>query len=418
VDPCFCDAVDIGESDYFDDAGYLHTSALFFSYETCGVANAYTAQSCAGNFGGFECTADSKCVYADGACSASTDKLAAARTEEKCTEKLTDAMGPSECRCLSTNLQEHWDVLGSGKVLTNKPGFEFWYDYDYGAMCKAHSEPGQLSCNPENAADADGWCSDPWCYVDPCTCNGPAFSQSDNFIGMPLFYSYEACGSADGYNVAKCPAITDKAACDEEDECVFENGACGVDTGDNRDIGRCQSKQGNGRCSCIGSNLQPKTDAGMVETASLGSYPADYGAQCTAHAEPGVDSCSGAYPADWCMSAWCYVDPCDCDAADIGASDYFTVETTSNGLPLFYSYATCGSEDTYTCVGFGEDKCTADPDCEWTGGECKASSAGLAEAKAAHNDCKPVVKEDTPDAGSEGSLGYVIGLSGIMLATW
>jgi hypothetical protein len=87
------------------------------------------------------------------------------------------------------------------------------------------------------------------------------------------------------------------------------------------------------------------------------------------------------------MQAWCYVDPCNCDDPDIAFSDYFAVDTTSNGFPLFYSYGTCGREDMYTCVGFAEDKCTADPDCTLAEGVCRTSSAGLADAIAAHDGC-------------------------------
>ena len=42
----------------------------------------------------------------------------------------------------------------------------------------------------------------------------------------------------------------------------------------------------------------------------------------------------------------CYVDPCNCNAADISQTDYFS--TTANGMPLYYSYQSCGPVADYT----------------------------------------------------------------------
>jgi len=84
------------------------------------------------------------------------------------------------------------------------------------------------------------------------------------------------------------------------------------------------------------------------------TYPADYGESCKKHMEPGHSSCFDltTHPpiekppskaADWCDNKWCYVDPCNCDAADATKSDYFPNQLT-------YSYTTCGDKNTYTAV--------------------------------------------------------------------
>lgn len=83
----------------------------------------------------------------------------------------------------------------------------------------------------------------------------------------------------------------------------------------------------------------------------------DYGESCKAHEEPGWGDCYNqttsppsirppAEQADWCNKAWCYVDPCNCDASPAPTkSDYFP-ETVST--VLVYSYETCGDKNLYT----------------------------------------------------------------------
>merc|ERR1711964_542710 len=78
--------------------------------------------------------------------------------------------------------------------------------------------------------------------------------------------------------------------------------------------------------------------------------------------------------ADWCVNKWCYADPCKCNAHDLAPSSWLHVETT--GKPLFYTYATCGSPDTFTkstCDAFEtKEACEAlatgqtPPHCMWT----------------------------------------------------
>jgi len=89
---------------------------------------------------------------------------------------------------------------------------------------------------------------------------------------------------------------------------------------------------------------------GLVSNFTI--YPGDYGETCKAHKEPGHGACfdlvkvppeekAMSDQAGWCNQKWCYIDPCNCDAADATKSDYFPGE-------LFYSYGTCGDKNTYT----------------------------------------------------------------------
>jgi hypothetical protein len=137
--------------------------------------------------------------------------------------------GSTACPCISSNGQTPVD----GKIITDKVGFSgHKYPIDYGKQCTPHSEPGQSACSGNYPAS---WCKDSWCYVDPCNCNDPGVGLSDYFSsttsGKPLYYSYATCGSADGYNAAKCPAITSESTCNADDECTWTSGACVVSSG-------------------------------------------------------------------------------------------------------------------------------------------------------------------------------------------
>lgn len=114
-------------------------------------------------------------------------------------------------------------------------------------------------------------------------------------------------------------------------------------------------------------------------------YPGDYGITCKTYKEPGHPSCwnltsgtelptatgrrlnstnttgntdtsdtTSGTKASWCDDPWCYVDPCQCDASDVGQSTYFNDE-------ISFSYSTCGSVDKYTeaetTLTLGNSKC-------------------------------------------------------------
>jgi hypothetical protein len=122
-----------------------------------------------------------------------------------------------------------------------------------------------------------------------------------------------------------------------------------------------------------------------TKTGFIHDYPETYGEQCSAHGEPGASSCLGNYPAAWCTSPWCYVDPCSCDDVSIGLSDYFT--TTLSGLPLYYSYKSCGATDSYNsdkcaAITLAAD-CAAEDECKWESAACAAKQNNLETAKAA-----------------------------------
>ena len=80
-------------------------------------------------------------------------------------------------------------------------------------------------------------------------------------------------------------------------------------------------------------------------------YPASYGVgTCAAHDAATEPYCADADGAslpdapDWCLSAWCWVDPAACDVAS-DPSSYFHIDDVD--ATLYYSYDTCGDVNTF-----------------------------------------------------------------------
>merc|ERR1719281_1438752 len=92
--------------------------------------------------------------------------------------------------------------------------------------------------NIDSSGEADGWCVDAWCYVDPCTCKGTA-KKSSYFPGLktkagkPVYYSYATCGSEDKFTCNSvdptkraCPCNKDETTCGGGTNCVWQGGKC------------------------------------------------------------------------------------------------------------------------------------------------------------------------------------------------
>merc|ERR1719384_1769205 len=143
--------------------------------------------------------------------------------------------GNPTCKCLGLNTLEDAGIPTfpcdfdwtpsknpSGKCVTVDSDYgniAWWRTYraTQGGQCEVQPEPAWEECHNKSSQPQDGsqmprplftpksWCVDPWCYVDACKCNAPDTSDSSAFQshGVPLRYSYSACGSIDGWTAAE-----------------------------------------------------------------------------------------------------------------------------------------------------------------------------------------------------------------------
>jgi len=148
-------------------------------------------------------------------------------------------------------------------------------------------------------------------------------------------------------------------------------------------------------CPCIGFDNIEGTTMVTIEGKEIG-FPADMGARCKPWDDGLHPHCKvGETPglgAGWCASAWCYVDPCNCDIPILPKVSQYVPQATYRGKPLFFSYNTCGGEDTWSkaipevgtpgcrCIGFDNQQGTlqvmlGDKKAEYPaelGGTCRA----------------------------------------------
>ena len=103
---------------------------------------------------------------------------------------------------------------------------------------------------------------------------------------------------------------------------------------------------GKSDCPCIrnGADFGVSGSLKPIISGKTYDYGADYGmASCAAHdatKEPFCDGSGGTTPPAWCEDKWCYVDAGNCKTGlPPGQSQYFK--------DLFYSYQTCGTQNTF-----------------------------------------------------------------------
>eukprot|EP00746_Dinoflagellata_sp_MGD_P147758 gnl/MRDRNA2_/MRDRNA2_80075_c0_seq1.p1 gnl/MRDRNA2_/MRDRNA2_80075_c0~~gnl/MRDRNA2_/MRDRNA2_80075_c0_seq1.p1 ORF type:complete len:1679 (+),score=385.09 gnl/MRDRNA2_/MRDRNA2_80075_c0_seq1:132-5168(+) len=109
-------------------------------------------------------------------------------------------------------------AVGLDSPFTEYPG-------DYGESCAEHKEPGQEACfdisesPPTEKSDPAEWCTEPWCYIDPCNCDATDATGSDYFPGR-LAYSYATCGAKNEYvgSVESSMNTVGNAECDHHRE--------------------------------------------------------------------------------------------------------------------------------------------------------------------------------------------------------
>jgi len=264
-------------------------------------------------------------------------------------EVLDARFGDTECPCIGFDNIE-------GETNVSIEGAQYFYPADLGSRCEAWDNGVHPSCQ---AGSQEDFCAMSWCYVDACNCRLPelptpsSYAPTALYRGRPLSYSYAACHSED-----------------------FE--------------GSTMSEVGEAGCQCIGFDGMPGSfNVTLQGSGSAGAsvvrYPAELGGTCSAWDQGVHPECQqGPDSPSWCAQRWCYVNPCTCDLAEPPKVGMYLPNATFNGLSLYYSYETCGGEDSFTaeynldaCVNqLSEDECLAlrapagHAKCAWTGTAC------------------------------------------------
>lgn len=157
-----------------------------------------------------------------------------------------------------------------------------FYPPEYGRECGIYKEPGSASC-----WNLNGTIYEP---TPANSTNGTRRLNTTNATGTPN-------NSANGANNGS-------------------NGTTGTNNGSN------------------GTSGTGGTSDGATPSPTPAPTPWDHGVELEIGA---------AARADWCDEQWCYIDECNCNAADASQSTYFGADKI-----MFYSYSTCGGSDTYT----------------------------------------------------------------------
>jgi len=231
------------------------------------------------------------------------------------------------------------------------------YPMSLGAHCAVWDG---MSCKEEEVE-----CKKPWCFVDPCKCRVKSREhplwQGTSWQGRPVYMSSATCSGTHGEGQIPSLSFCKKESFNEE-------------------------VLGRKACKCIGLSGSRGTVSVNI-SGDATDFPVDLGSSCHAWDERHHPDCLGEDPPGWCHRSWCFVDPCACAIhAPPKVSAYFP-KATYGRKPVYYSYETCGSSDTYTldshsaCVNQAtEAKClavSADPDdpelrkCAWGGPEIK-----------------------------------------------
>jgi len=174
VDACNCDIPTMPKvASYVPDARF-QGKPVFYSYTTCG----------------------SKDMWADE----------------------VPAIGSPKCRCIGfDNIPGTIDIRLKG---SEGKSSLVSYPAEIGGTCSSWDEGVHPMCKGKKPPQ---WCTERWCYVDPCSCKlsehpkVTMYLPDASFSGMSLYYSYETCGSKDHfteeYNTEACVNQESKDKC-------------------------------------------------------------------------------------------------------------------------------------------------------------------------------------------------------------
>lgn len=264
----------------------------------------------------------------------------------------TTVYGKSKCPCVGM------DNL-NGYYATHLDYYHVQYPLDAGSSCF----PWELTTHPDcQGGGGPEWCSQSWCYVDPCNCeieDVPAMSKSGvTYQGALAYFSYETCGFLDIYSLEMskdaCVSQSNQTACRSHSKCAWdgERKKCGgkkaMETC-TKGLHLDETIYGSDDCRCVGVGGKEPGKAFMyINSVDEIEYPPDLGSTCKAwEADTHPDCLTEGKTPDWCAQRWCFVDPCKCKtAATPKMVMYENQNVKFQGKTAFWSAETCGNVDS------------------------------------------------------------------------
>jgi hypothetical protein len=432
VDPCSCDLPTPPKmSGYLPDSEF-QGKHLFWSYATCGGTDMYSGtnylDACVNQMSDKACAKNDKCAWTGDRClgrelvnqcpvdrvkaeiaSIASVKAKAAALAAAPSPAPGPAPGPSgpspgpgpmavttvAKKEISDNYvvtsADPFSQIGSlkcpcigfagleGTTLVTLGDDKVSFPADLGGTCMAWDDKTHTDC--KEGSDSP-WCQDKWCYVDPCNCDIEVLPKKSTYLpgstfqGKTVYYSYATCGNQDQWtaenNEGACVNADSAEDCSDKTDCLWKDGRCGG----KEIMGECAVKTpeqiGKPKCKCVGIFNQAGSTFMQIGQDKV-KYPADAGAMCSSWDKEAHPDCLSDSPPDWCEKSWCYVDPCECELEVPPKTSSYMENTTFQGKPLYYSYATCDAVDTFTkeeateaCVNQDSaDKCNALTKCAW-----------------------------------------------------
>lgn len=248
-------------------------------------------------------------------------------------------------------------------------GTTIQYPTEFGSSCQTWDASRHPDCetgtdsNFTSDGESPAWCSQPWCFVDPCKCNIPDMPQvstclpGSTYQDHPVYYSYSTCGGKDEWtgdmHAEACVNQYTQGDCMVREKCAWDGLQCygkEIKQHCNHENKVDEAKFGSDKCKCMGIHNLPGTmEADVFGDGKKLSFPADVGATCRAWGKELHPSCKGDKPQAWCEAAWCFVDACDCAEVEPPKlmRKWFGENVTVGGRQVYYSYTTCGSDDPY-----------------------------------------------------------------------
>lgn len=310
----------------------------------------------------------------------STSRAVALRT----TSGAATGFGASACPCVG------FDKVDGTTIVTIAKDSNMEYPLELGGTCQAWDDDRHPSCKKgEEPGKGKGWCAQSWCYVDPCNCNIPvppkvsAYMPAATYQAKPVYYSYATCGGKDTWTSENhkeaCVNQKNFADCTKNDKCGWNGKVCmGKEV-----LGQCSQKLhgftwGMGNCRCIGVDGRDGVLNAVIAKDKKAPYPAETGGTCHSWDDQTHPDCKKPDAPKWCRQQWCYVDPCSCSLNTPPVVAGYVPDGLYQGRPIYFSYETCGSVDTYT-ADFHKEACKNQKTksdcgkldkCGWTGEKC------------------------------------------------